>query len=257
MEEKAKTLKLKVPLRPATDYKFSTQIEQVTDQMIYKKLYSDLVSEINTLVMANRTSVTNDSIRMFFKETLLKNLNTLEGFYKYGKLKTWVDVEPSYKSDKPVESEQISISEAFNIWEHINIRYDQLRLTNFFLEVIHDKEFKTALTMGLNTLNKQIRILEELALKFEVPLPERIPSSMESSIDPEIMEDKFIYRTIFTGQQYAAMLHARAVLTTTRNDKLRKVFLNLLREELDIYNSFVKYGKLKGWLYPYPMYTIS
>ena len=98
-------------------------------------------------------------------------------------------------------------------------------------------------------------LLEGLSAKFEIPSPERPPSSMKSKVDPEIMEDKFVYRTIFTGLQFATELHIRAVIGTIRNDSLREIFFDYLKTELNTYDKFVKYGKLKGWLHVVPMYT--
>ena len=108
--------------------------------------------------------------------------------------------------------------------------------------------------MGEKKLDSQLKQLVEKADEFEVPLPERPPESQTSVIDADSMEDRFIYRIIQKAMQDAIDLHIRTVVETIRNDNLRGLFLDYLKDELDLYDKFVKYGKLKGWLRVEPMY---
>jgi len=153
-----------------------------------------------------------------------------------------------------VEKEPVSVSEAGHIWEHINQRYDQIHLTNFYINYIHDTEFKMMLDMGTKKLESQLKRLIQKANEFEIPLPERPPKSQVATIDPETMEDRFVYRTIQKAMQNVIDQHIRAVVETLRNDNLRNLFLSYLKDELDLFDKFVKYGKMKGWLRVEPMY---
>lgn len=40
----------------------------------------------------------------------LSHLNNFEQLYKYGKLKGWMDIAPSFKTNKPVDKEKLSVS---------------------------------------------------------------------------------------------------------------------------------------------------
>jgi hypothetical protein len=91
--------------------------------------------------------------------------------------------------------------------------------------------------------------------EYEVPLPDRPPAHLETAIDAEIIEDKFIYRVIFSGIQGALNLHFRAVVESIRNDGMREFFLKYLKPEIDTYGNLVKYGKMKGWTKVPPMYV--
>ncbi len=165
-----------------------------------------------------------------------------------------MDVESPYITPRPVATEKLSLSEGNNLWDHLNERYDEIRVTEFFLEFIHDRDFRLIMEKGLSVLQKQAKELEQELSQYEVPLPQRPPANQESVLDPEIVEDRFIFRVIFFGIQGALNLHLRAVIDSIRNDGLRKYFLELLRQEIDMYSDFIKYGKMKGWTKIPPMY---
>jgi len=254
LEALGKHFKLQVPTRPPAQIKISTQLEAITDKFVHRKFFSDLISELKILSDALTTSTTNDRLRKHLSSFVLDHLKNYEELYKFGKLKGWTDIEPAFTSGKPTKKEPIAVSEAYHLWEHLNYRYDQLELTNLYLNFVHDADFRAILQGGLSSLNSQIKILEKESTKFEVPLPERPPASMSVTIDPEIMTDKSAYRTIFTGMQSATSLHTRAVIDTIRNDPLRTVFFDFLKEELNFYDKLVKYGKVKGWLHIVPTF---
>jgi len=210
--------------------------------------------EMFSLNSAVRTTLTNDRLRGIFKTFLLSHIQDFESLYEFGKLKGWEEVVPAYKTSKPVDKEAISTSEAYHIWRNISDRYIQSQLSEFFLGFVHDLEFKAILTAGTLVLSKQIKLIENLALKYEIHLPERPPSSMTTPIDTEILEDMFMYQLIFKGIDDAIDLHIRAVIATVRNDPLRKIFLDLYKEELIIHDKMIKYGKMKGWALVPPIY---
>lgn len=52
----------------------------------------------------------------------------------------------------------------------------------------------------------------------------------------------------------AALLHAEANKKCITNDRVRKIFSNMLLKEISFYDKFIKYGKVKGWLNDVPVY---
>ncbi len=181
-------------------------------------------------------------------------MRNFELLYKFGKLKSFEDIPPAYKTSTPTVSEPISLTEAFHIWDHLSLRYDQIQMTALFLGFVHDPDFKLIMQQGLNVLKKQAGKLEQQALTFEVVLPERPPSSMQVPIDPETLKDNFMYATIFNGMLDAVDLHMRAVIETVRHDALRDLFFELLKDEIGIVNNLLRYGKMKGWSRVTPIY---
>jgi hypothetical protein len=185
---------------------------------------------------------------------LMTHILDFEKLYKYGKLKGWETPTPAYKTSLPQEREQLSTAGAFHIWDHVSQRYDQLELTTFFLGFAHDLDFKAVLKVGQTTLSRQLTMLEELALKFEVTLPKRPSVTEKSPIDPETMTDKMMYNIIFGGIVGSIDMHIRAIIETIRNDALRQTWLDLFNDEIQMYDNFLKYGKMKGWTKVVPIY---
>ncbi len=254
LEEKSKKYNIKLPSRPPAKLKFTAAIDSITDEIIFRRIYRDLHTELLALSNTITSGTVNDKLRQTFTEFFLKHLNIYESFYKYGKLKGWTEIAPTYKSSKTNGNESLSVSEANHLDNHISLRYDQKNMTQYFWTFAHDTEFVKLLKGGLIILDKQIKELEDISEQHEIPLPERPPVARKGNADPEMIEDKFIYRTIFSAIQNAVDLHIRAVVETIRNDKIRELFLRLLQDELEIFDNYLKYGKLKGWIHNNTMY---
>jgi hypothetical protein len=254
MEEEGAKFLIPVPDRPPLEIKFDASINQITDKLIYRKIFADMIAELFTISRSVRSSTTNDRLRKIFIDDMLTHLRNFELLFKYSKAKAWQQFPPAYKTASPSTTEQLSLTEAFHLWDLLSQRYDQLQLTTFYLEIVHDPDFKMILQQGLKSLNEQVSQLEQKALSFAVIFPDRPPASMKVSIDPEVLTDSFIYSNIFTGMVEAIDLHMRSVIETITNDGLRDYFIELLKNEIKMFNSFLKYGKAKGWTKVIPIY---
>ncbi|MBU3191127.1 DUF3231 family protein [Clostridium bowmanii] len=243
-----------MPNRPPVDVKFATRLNDITDDYIYKKIYHDLVAQLMSLSHAVRTTSTNDNLRNIIIEDLKIHFEDFDILYKFGKLKGWEETYPTYKTAIIQEKEQLSVSEAFHIWDHIVMRYEQLEIIGIFSSFAHDTEFKVILQHGSYVYNKQIKKLEELALKLNVPLPNRAALPVTTPIDPEMITDRFMYRIILSWQLSALDAHLRAIIETIRNESLRRLWTGLLDAELAYYDKYLKYGKMKGWTRVVPIF---
>jgi hypothetical protein len=75
-----------------------------------------------------------------------------------------------------------------------------------------------------------------------------------SAIDPETIKDKFMYRNILSWELTSLDNHVRAIIETIRNDSMRKLWNGILNTELEYYDKYLKYGKVKGWTRVVPLY---
>jgi len=254
LEELGAKFRIIMPSRPPLDIKFATSINDITDEYIYKKIYHDLIAELMSLMHAVRSNSTNDTLRNIIIQDLKIHFEDFDILYKFGKLKSWEESYPVYKSALPHQKEQLSTSEAFHIWDHINLRYEQIELIGIFVDFAHDTEFKVILQHGLYIFNKQVNHLEQIALKLNVPLPNRPTIPVMAPIDPETIKDDFMYRNILSWELTSLDTHVRAIIETIRNDSLRKLWSELLNAELEFYDKYLKYGKMKGWTRVVPIY---
>ncbi len=254
LEQLGDKFQIIMPKKPPLDIKFATSINEITDEYIYKKIFHDLVAELMSLIHAVRSSSTNDNLRAIVIKDLLTHFEDFDILYRFGKLKGWEETYPVYKTSLPHQREQLSASEAFHIWDHINLRYEQIELIGIFINFVHDTEFKVILQHGLYVFNKQVNHLEQLALKLNVTLPDRPSALVRSPIDPETINDEFMYRNILSWELTSLDTHVRAIIETIRNDSLRKLWNEHLSTELDYYDKYLKYGKMKGWTRAVPIY---
>ena len=256
LEEEGKRFQIIMPSKPPLDIKFATSLNEITDEYIYKKIYHDLIAQLMSLIHAVRTTSTNDNLRNTVIQDLITHFKDFEVLYKFGKLKGWEESYPTYKTALPQKNELLSTAEAFHIWDHINIRYEQIEMLGLFLNFAHDIEFKVILQHGIYIINKQVSKLEQLALTLNVPLPNRPPQPIATTIDPETIQDKLMYNIILGWVLNALDSHVRAIIETIRNDSLRKIWTDIYSTELEYYDKYLKYGKMKGWTKPVPIYGV-
>ena len=254
LEKLGKEFRIIMPNRPPVDVKLATRVNDITDDYVYKKIYHDLVAELMSLIHSVRSTSTNDNLRNIIIQDLIVHFEDFDTLYTFGKLKGWEEIYPVYKTSIQQLEEQLSTSEAFHIWDHITMRYEQIELIGLFSSFAHDTEFKVILQHGLYIYNKQVKKLEQLAIKLNVPLPNRPALPVTSPIDPETITDKFMYRIILSWELASLDAHVRAIIETIRNDSLRRLWNGLLNSELEYYDKYLKYGKMKGWTRVVPIY---
>ncbi len=254
LEELGKNFNITMPNRPPLDVKLETSINDITDDYIYKTIYHDLVAQLLFLIQAAHSTNTNDNLRNIIIQDLIIHLEDFDTLYKFGKLKGWEEAYPNYKTSINQEKEQLSTSEAFHIWDHITMRYEQIELIGLFSSFAHDTNFEEILQHGLKIYNNQVKNLEQLALNLNIPLPNRPALPITSPIDPETITDRFMYRTFLNLELNSLDTHVRAIIETIKNEALRKLWSELLTAELEYYDKYLKYGKIKGWTRVLPIY---
>lgn len=147
----------------------------------------------------------------------------------------------------------ITISEAHALWETLTAKYDAIHLTSILLNVTKDEDLKIVLRDGIKSLRKQAAIIEKLMNTYSVPLTNKPPESINISPNINIMSDEVIYKTIHSGMESHMKLLAdnfnHAISST-----LREAFRSTINIEMDLYDAFTEYGKLKGYLSVEPYY---
>ncbi len=244
-----------LPRRPPKSVRTPANTEAFQDQFIATQTITQLQENIDMHLRAIRSALTNDDIRKLFVKYTKEEMDLYNKAVKYIKLKGWFGVPPLYPQNPADQPEKLDSGEAYHLWDHLSSRYDSVEITQIYQSYTHDKDFSVILLSGLKSLlEKQINVLEKEMDHFGLPLPQRPPKSAKTVQNAEVLEDELMFRQIFTGMQYMMNLHAVALKQCTTNDRLRDVYNKFLWEELDALNKYIKYGKMKGWLRPAPMY---
>jgi spore coat protein CotF len=147
----------------------------------------------------------------------------------------------------------LNVSEVGHLWDHLIGRYDVIETTNILNNFAQDKDLKLILSYGVSVLGNQAKTLEDLLAEYGIPLPMKPPESANSTLNIEIMTDRYIFREIFKGIQNILPAHTNAFLQST-SPKIRELFKDFMNEEMAMYDKFIEYGKLKGWTVVPPAY---
>lgn len=225
-----------------------------TDESIARGSLVYLQEHVENLLRAFKSATTNDSVRELLQKLILKTAKDQDRFVRYLKAKGWIETPPLYKKVPPEVAEKLTTVEAANLWEHLTMRQDNLTTTELIHSLAHDADFRATLSLGAAQLRRSIARLEREIVHFGLPLPKKPAKITLTPADTEPFKDDHMYRTIFNGIQGVAILHAQALKESVFNDRVRAVFMGLLDSEIDFVNNYIKFGKLKGWLNPMPIY---
>jgi len=149
---------------------------------------------------------------------------------------------------------KITAGEAYSIWELLVARYDSLDSTQIYSEFIEDQDFKAIVLTGIKRLKEQIKELEDLMSKYGIPLVDRPPKKVTTSNNMPMIQDEFIFREIYGKMQSFMDLHNRAFRGAISKE-FRDIFKRYAITELELFDKFIEYGKIKGWIQVPPPFT--
>jgi len=147
----------------------------------------------------------------------------------------------------------ISVGEAHHIWHTLISRYDALNITNIYLGFVKDNELKLILQSGLEVLNYQIGVLESLMKEIGIPMPNKPPEQANVTYNIDAITDKTIFRDILNRMADTLLIHVNNYRQAA-SSYIRESFKKLLTREMDLFDKFFEYGKLKGYLDPNPSF---
>jgi len=255
IEKKTQQFGIMGPDGRFSDIRAAVNSEIVRDEFIARDLLEFVQESVTMLIKAIRSSITNDEIRELWTNIFKEAVDATNDYIKYLKLKGWLNIPPIYPHIPSGTTEKIDVGEAFSLWDHLAFRYDNIELTQYFYAYANDFDFKTLLKEGFQEiLKKQAKMLEKELRQFGIPLPVKPPNVVPSVENTNLMYDDNIFRQLFFGVQGAVIIHTHAFLKSTTNDRIRKIFKELLMSEVSIQENLILFGKLKGWLNPAPEY---
>jgi spore coat protein CotF len=256
LETKMNQHQIALPSRPPKSVRTNVNTEVLTDRFIAAKIIAMMQTDIDLQIRAIRTSITTEQIRNLFCNFLKETIYLHDKTVKYLKTKGWLGIPPQYPYLATETKERVDAGEAFHLIDHLITRYDAVNITQIYHHQAHDSDFKYILEKGLQlTLETQINSLEEEINYFGLPQPARPPKSVKSKIDCEELEDEIMFRELFASLSHMLNLHANGFKQNATNDRIRKLYIDFLDEEVKMFSNLAKYGKTKGWSRPIPMFN--
>jgi hypothetical protein len=255
LENQFRKYKIESPSPVRKDVKTSVNTEILTDEFMAGIILFINQELIELGLRGFRSSTTNDSIRGYFKKFTIDIVGVHDRLLKYLKLKGWVDPAPSYPNIPSSSPEKINVGEVFNLWDHLTYRYTTVEITEIYHTLAQDGDFKLLLKNGIQgVLNKEIIRLENELTSFGIPFPKQPKRIYEHLGTVEIPDDS-MFKQIHAGMQSAAIIHSQSLKQSSTNDRIRKIFTELLLSEMNVVDNVIKYGKQKGWIEQIPAFN--
>jgi hypothetical protein len=255
LEKLFRKYKIEAPSPTRKDVKTSVNTEILTDEFMAGAILFINQELIELGLRAFRSATTNDSIRSYFFNFTKTIIDVHDSYVKYVKLKGWIDPAPSYPNIPTTSSEKINVGEVFNLWDHLTFRYTTVEISEIYYVLAQDGDFKLLLKKGIqDTLNKDIIKLENELAYFGIPFPNQ-PKRIYEHLGTIEIPDQSMYKQILSGMQTATLVHAQSLKQSSTNDRIRKLFTDLLLAEMQLIDNIIKYGKIKAWIEEIPAFT--
>lgn len=150
---------------------------------------------------------------------------------------------------------QVDCQEAYNLWDALVSRYNAIQQMQILHNFVHDKDFSLLLKHAyMELMDKQANKLEQIMNDYQLALPKRPPQSIKTPANVEAYEDRFLAAIAINMIQENITQQIRFIRTSLTNESVRKTFIDFLGEGADLYDTAIKYVKLKGWLSIPPLY---
>lgn len=161
----------------------------------------------------------------------------------------------SFSSKKPdIKQNMLNTQEAYNLWGILASKYLVAEKLNMWNEFVHDLDLKVIIKILLNEIDENTNILEAQLKKYLIKGPEHSRYAVNSPVNPEVMQDKYIARDIFVYNQEHIENLVRSIRTSMTNDEIRTIFKKMCVKTIEEQDKIVQYLKAKGWIETPPLY---
>lgn len=246
------------PDKNRTPLNSAVNTEALLDENMAQEFFVFAQENVEQLLRALRTATDNDSIRRILVKFTRQAIKRTDSIIAYLKMKGWLETPPLYAQVPAGVNEKMGAGEAFHLFDHLTFRYDNISQTEIYHAFAKDPGFKQILKTGLQeSLKKQAAMLEKELTYFGIIMPKKPKNFNMPSDNTELLDDDHMFRMILAGIMGATIFHAQALKQSTVNDRVRRIFKDLLLTEIGYIDVLLKYGKLRGWLNPVPQYRVQ
>lgn len=162
-----------------------------------------------------------------------------------------------FTKDRPKTHQQqtkLSTEEAFRLWEKTRLRYSLINQINLLGNYTHDVDFQLVLKYLNEVFQKQAVILEKQLNKYSIKIPEPYKRDIEAIGNSEILEDRLAAQFIYNSLQQVVSKCFLSLRNSIYNDSIRDLLYKLAKEDINLYDKYVGFMLIKGWMEEPPLY---
>ncbi len=149
---------------------------------------------------------------------------------------------------------QLSAEEAFRLWEKTRLRYSLIDQINLLGNYTHDVDFQLVLKNINEVFQKQAVMLEKQLNKYSIKAPGPYKRDIEAIGNSEVLEDRLAAQFVYNSLQHIVSKCFLSLRNSINNDGIRQLLYRITKEDINIYDRYVDFIVIKGWLEVPPLY---
>lgn len=155
----------------------------------------------------------------------------------------------------PIREKQrtVNVSEVFYVWDILVTKLDIMETVQIFDDLIDDIDLKFISDQVRNGLQSGIITMEKIMNDYGLPFPIRPPADKKITNSLEHITDRDIFQSLFEAIQAFFPILSSGFMNST-SPTVRKAIKNHLLLTMELHETVVEYGKLKGFLNLPPVY---
>lgn len=147
----------------------------------------------------------------------------------------------------------LNVSDVWHVWDMLVAKYDTIQVMNVLINFAQDQDLIVITKGALIQIENGAAKLQDLMLDYAIPLPPRPPQSAKSTINLEVLTDRYIFNRIYTLLKQLIPLIASA-FNNSGSPVPIKFFKDHMLIMMELVDNLSIYGEAKGYINPIPMY---
>lgn len=148
---------------------------------------------------------------------------------------------------------RLNVSDVWHLWDLLVVKYDYIEVVNIYLNFAKDKDLKFVTRSALKHFEIGAAEVEQLMTEYAIPLPQRPPHAANSTINLEIITDKYIF-----NNTHNLLKQILPILTTAFNNSRSPITIKFFKKHLittlELVDNMSMFGQMKSYINPIPMY---
>lgn len=148
----------------------------------------------------------------------------------------------------------LGVEDAHFLWDLLAQRYFIIDIIKLLENFSHDKDFKYIIHNHLSVFENEVTLLEKELATHSIKAPYPNVVGMNVAGNSEITVDERTAQLLYHFLKENLSKLVRTLKHSGTNDRIRKIFLKMIKTSLKQVDEYVRYLKLKGWIEFPPLY---
>lgn len=153
-----------------------------------------------------------------------------------------------------LETPQVDIREAFNLWDILNSKYREVERLLIYHYFVHDKDLKFVIKHFIKEYEGNISKLKKEISKYQIIAPKPNREIGPTPCRVELFTDEYIAGEVLIYLQEHIENLVRYLKTSMTNDSLHSLISKITKKTIISETMIMDYMNMKGWVNQCPRY---